>query len=213
MNRLQVIDLGADQDYSEVLARQQILHAQRRNCEIPDTLLLLEHRPVYTLGRSAEASNMLMSDEELHAAGIAKFETRRGGDVTYHGPGQLVGYPIIHLAQQSLKVLEFIEGIEAALIRTAAGFGVTADRDSRNRGIWVGDNKLAALGIMVSRQVTMHGLALNVNTDLNQYRGIVPCGLHGAGVTSLARELRREIDMQAVKKSVAEAFRAVFGYG
>ncbi len=182
------------------------------NGEIPDTLLLLEHSPVYTLGRSAEAANMLMTDEALQAAGIAKFETRRGGDVTYHGPGQLVGYPIIHLAEKGLKVLEFVEGIEETLLRTAAAFGIVATRDQRNRGIWIGNDKLAALGIMVSRQVTMHGFALNVNTDLRQYRGIVPCGLQDAGVTSLARVLGRKVEMESVKKNVIEAFRDVFDY-
>ncbi|MDD4622373.1 MAG: lipoyl(octanoyl) transferase, partial [Kiritimatiellae bacterium] len=110
------------------------------------------------------------------------------------------------------KVLEFVEGIEETLLRAATAFGVTAARDRRNRGIWIGDDKLAALGIMVSRQVTMHGFALNVNTDLSQYRGIVPCGLQGAGVTSLARALGREVDMRSVKKHVAQAFRDVFGY-
>ena len=212
MNRLSVKDLGADQEYGEVLVLQERLHARRISGEITDTLLLLEHSPVYTLGRSAETANLLMSDEALRSAGIAKFETRRGGDVTYHGPGQLVGYPIIHLAEKGLKVLEFVEGIEEALMRAASGFGVAAGRDRRNRGVWIGDDKLAALGIMVSRQVTMHGFALNVNTDLNLYRGIVPCGLRGAGVTSLALALGREVEMLAVKKSVAEAFRDVFGY-
>lgn len=212
MNSLAVTDLGGNQDYGETLSLQERLHARRKSGAIPDTLLLLEHSPVYTLGRSAEASNMLMTDEELRAAGIAKFETRRGGDVTYHGPGQLVGYPIVHLAEKGLKVLEFVEGIEATLLRAAAAFGVAAARDPRNRGIWIGDDKLAALGIMVSRQVTMHGFALNVNTDLGQYRGIVPCGLQGAGVTSLARALGREVDMPSVKKYVAQAFRDVFGY-
>lgn len=212
MNSLAVIDLGADQDYGATLCLQERLHAQRKNGEIPDTLLLLEHSPVFTLGRSAETANLLMSDDELRAAGIAKFETRRGGDVTYHGPGQLVGYPIVHLAEKGLKVLEFIEGLEAALIRAAAGLGVEAGRDPRNRGIWVGDDKLAALGIMVSRQVTMHGFALNVNTELSQYHGIVACGLRDAGITSLARQLGKAVEMSAVKAGVAEAFRAVFGY-
>ncbi|MDD4024299.1 MAG: lipoyl(octanoyl) transferase LipB [Kiritimatiellae bacterium] len=212
MDSLAVTDLGENQDYGETLSLQERLHARRKNGDIPDTLLLLEHSPVYTLGRSAEAANMLMTDEELRGAGIAKFETRRGGDVTYHGPGQLVGYPIVHLAEKGLKVLEFVEGIEETLLRAAAAFGVAATRAPRNRGVWINDDKLAALGIMVSRQVTMHGFALNVNTDLSQYRGIVPCGLQDAGVTSLARELGREIDMPSVKKIVAEAFRAVFGY-
>ncbi len=212
MNSLSVIDIGADQNYGEVLSLQERMHAQRKCGEIPDTLLLLEHSPVYTLGRSAKTANLLMSDAELRAAGIDKFETRRGGDVTYHGPGQLVGYPIFNLTEKGFKVLEFVEGIETVLIRAAAGFGVEAGRDPRNRGVWVGDDKLAALGIMVSRQVTMHGFALNVNTNLSNYGGIVACGLRDAGITSLAHLLGKAVEMSAVKAVVAQAFRAVFDY-
>ena len=212
MRVLSVSDLGQGAGYGEVLALQEQLHARRAAGEISDTLLLLEHRPVYTLGRSAEAGHVLFSEEALKQAGIERVETSRGGDVTYHGPGQLVGYPIIHLADSGLRVLEFVNGLEEALIRAVGAFGVAAGRDARTRGVWVGNDKLAALGIRVAHQVTMHGFALNVNTRMEDYRGIVACGLRDAGVTSLSRLLRRPVDMGAVKVQVEGAFRAVFGY-
>lgn len=213
MRELTVTDLGGGAGYAEVLALQESLHARRAAGEIPDTLLLLEHRPVYTLGRSASENNILFSEEALRRAGIERAVTSRGGDVTYHGPGQLVGYPIVHLGEAGLRVLEYVTGLEEALIRAAAAYGVEAGRDPRNRGVWVGNCKLAALGIRVAHQVTMHGFALNVNTRLDDYRGIVACGLRDAGVTSLSRLLGRELDMAEVKGRVAEAFRSVFGYG
>ena len=213
MRVLTVNDLGRDAGYSEVLALQERLHAQRVSGEIPDTLLLLEHRPVYTLGRSASEDNVLYSEDALRRAGIERVVTTRGGDVTYHGPGQLVGYPILHLGEAGLRVLEYVTALEETLIRAVATYGIQAGRDDRNRGVWVGDDKLAALGIRVSHQVTMHGFALNVTTHLEDYRGIVACGLRDAGVTSMRRVLGgRELDMAEVKARVAEAFRSVLGY-
>lgn len=212
MRVLSVSDLGQGAGYSEVLALQEQLHARRAAGEIPDTLLLLEHRPVYTLGRSAEAGHVLYSEDALRQAGIERVETSRGGDVTYHGPGQLVGYPIIHLADAGLRVLEFVDGLEEALVRAVGVFGIAAGRDARNRGVWVGNDKLAALGIRVAHHVTMHGFALNVSTRMEDYRGIVACGLRDAGVTSMSRLLGRPVDMGEVKVQVEGAFRAVFGY-
>jgi lipoate-protein ligase B len=138
--------------------------------------------------------------------------TSRGGDVTYHGPGQLVGYPIVHLGDAGIRVLEYVTALEATLIRAVATFGIAAGRDVRNRGVWVGNDKLAALGIRVSHQVTMHGFALNVTTRLEDYRGIVACGLRDAGVTSMARLLGWDPPMAEVKERVTAAFREVFGY-
>jgi lipoate-protein ligase B len=212
MRVLTVNDLGRDASYSEVLALQERLHAQRVAGEIPDTVLLLEHRPVYTLGRSAAEDHILYSEEALKKAGIERVVTTRGGDVTYHGPGQLVGYPIVHLGEAGLRVLEYVTALEEMLIRALATYGIEAGRDTRNRGVWVGDDKLAALGIRVSRQVALHGFALNVTTRLEDYRGIVACGLLNAGVTSMSRLLGRAPDMAEVKVRVAEAFREVFGY-
>jgi len=212
MRSLTVTDLGAETGYSDVLALQERLHAERSAGKIPDTLLLLEHRPVYTLGRSAEEGHVLFSEAALKQAGIERVVTSRGGDVTYHGPGQLVGYPIIHLADAGLHVVEFVEGLEETLIRAVKALGIAAGRDARNRGVWVGNDKLAALGIRVAHQVSMHGFALNVNTHLEDYRGIVACGLRDAGVTSMARILGHPLDMAEVKTRVEAAFREVFGY-
>ncbi len=213
MRTLRVRDLGRDAGYREVFSLQERIHAQRVAGECPDTLLLLEHRPVYTLGRSAAESHVLYSEERLRALGIERVTTTRGGDVTYHGPGQLVGYPILHLGEARLRVLEYIDALEETLIRAVAAYGVAAGRDTRNRGVWVGNAKLAALGIRVSRQVTMHGFALNVSPRMADYSGIVACGLQDADVTSLALLLDETPDMSDVKRRVEASFREVFGYG
>ncbi|MFA7174918.1 MAG: lipoyl(octanoyl) transferase LipB [Kiritimatiellia bacterium] len=209
---LSIVDLGSDQSYQDVFEMQQSLHARRVAGEIPDTLLLLEHRPVYTLGTSASKDHILWNTEKLAGRGIDLISTSRGGDVTYHGPGQLVGYPIVHLWDQGLKVLEYLTALEEVLIRVAALYGVKAGRDSRNRGVWVGNSKLAALGIRVSRQTTMHGFALNVNTRLGDYNGIVACGLQGVGVTSLQQLSGTVFDMAEVKAGMAATFADVFHY-
>ena len=213
MRTLRVRDLGRDAGYREVFSLQEQIHAQRVAGECPDTLLLLEHRPVYTLGRSAAESHVLYSEERLRALGIERVTTTRGGDVTYHGPGQLVGYPILHLGEAGLRVLEYIDALEETLIRAVATFGIAAGRDVRNRGVWVGNAKLAALGIRVSRHVTMHGFALNVSPRMTDYSGIVACGLQDADVTSLALLLDETPDMSDVKRRVETSFREVFGYG
>ncbi|MDD5705255.1 MAG: lipoyl(octanoyl) transferase LipB [Kiritimatiellae bacterium] len=210
---LKVMDLGAGVAYDEAVARQECLHTERRAGAIPDTLLLLEHAPVYTLGRSAKEENVRWSEAELQRAGIARFQTTRGGDVTYHGPGQLVGYPILHLGERALTVTAYVTALEETLIRALAACGLPgAGRDARNRGVWVGNAKIAAIGIRVSRQVTQHGFALNVNTRLADYGGIVACGLHDAEVTSLAALLGHPADMAAVKRAVVRAFMEVLDY-
>ena len=211
MRPLAVRDLGRDVPYAEGLALQERLHAQRRTGEIPDTLLLLEHRRVYTLGRSADAGHILWDSQGLREAGIERVETNRGGDVTYHGPGQLVGYPIIHLGEAGLHVVEYVTALEEAIIRAVATFGITAGRDDRNRGVWIGNNKLAALGIRVSHQVTMHGFALNVSTRLSDFGGIIACGIRDAGVISMERILGNAPDMEAVKAAVIRALAEVLG--
>lgn len=211
--RVEVRDLGADVDYDSAARLQEACHAARCDGTRPDTLLLLEHAPIYTLGRSARPENICWSDDALREAGIARVSTSRGGDVTYHGPGQLVGYPIIHLGRRDMGVLDYITAIEATLIRALERCGLPGTgRDFRNRGVWVGNDKIAAIGIRVSHQVTAHGFALNVNTRLAHYAGIVPCGLADAGVTSLAKCLGRDVDMDIVKRHVTEAFAEVFGY-
>lgn len=212
MRRLDIRDLGCDADYEEVAALQETLLAERIAGRAPDTLLLLEHAPVFTLGRSGGAANILWSDDELARRGIAKRQATRGGNVTYHGPGQLVGYPIVHLGEAKLTLLDYIHALEEALLRALATYGIEGRRDPRNRGVWVGNDKLAALGVRVSRQVAMHGFALNVDPRLEDYQGIVACGLSDAGVTSLAQLLGRAPEMARVKAIVVEHFHAVLGY-
>jgi len=209
---LKIRDLGSDQGYQDIFEMQMKLHAQRVKGEIPDTLLLLEHRPVYTLGTSASLDNVIFNPDELARCGMELVRTSRGGDVTYHGPGQLVGYPIVHLGDLGIKVLEYLTALEEVIIKVAARFGVDAGRDARNRGVWVGNSKLAAMGIRVSRQTTMHGFALNVNTHLGEYSGIVACGLQGVGVTSLQQLTGVALDMAQVKAALSEAFVDVIGY-
>jgi lipoate-protein ligase B len=212
MRTLSIQDLGKDQPYADVLALQEQTHVERCNGTAPDTFLLLEHRRVYTLGRSAEANNILYSQEALQQSGIERVETSRGGDVTYHGPGQLVGYPIIHLGEANLKVIEYVSALEETLIHALVTFGIKAGRDPRNRGVWVGNSKLAAIGIRVARSVTMHGFALNVNTKLADYCGIISCGIQDAGVTSMSKLLGKPVNMQDVKQAVISSFKQVFQY-
>jgi lipoate-protein ligase B len=207
---LHVHDLGLRR-YGPVLERQEALVAQRRAGAIPDTLLLVEHEPVYTLGRSARAEHILVGEAELARRGIDVVSVGRGGDVTYHGPGQLVGYPILDLGARARGLSWYVTQLEAVLIRTLADFGVTAGRDARNRGVWIGNDKIAAIGVRVARRITLHGFALNVDPDLRYYDAIIPCGVRDAGVTALARCVPG-ITMDAVKPRLVERFREVFGY-
>lgn len=211
-SQLTVCDLGADQEYGSVLALQEQLWLQRTENAVQDTLILVEHQPVFTLGRSADHANLLTSPARLAQRGVGLFEIKRGGDITFHGPGQLVGYPIIKLTDNKLRLLEFVNGLEEVLIQTAAHFNLSCNRDQRNRGVWVGNSKLAAIGIHVSHQVTMHGFAFNVNTKLAYYQEIVPCGLHDAGVTSMAELTGATVNMELVKKHLVTAFKTVFNY-
>ncbi|MFN0124084.1 MAG: lipoyl(octanoyl) transferase LipB [Blastocatellia bacterium] len=173
--------------YAEALALQQRLVQARKLAQIPDTLLLLEHPHVITLGRGGAQGNILLTRQLLASRGVEVFETGRGGDVTYHGPGQLVGYPILNLAPDRCDIRRYVRDLQEALMRTVADYGVTAGRRDDHIGVWVDDAKLAAIGIRVSRWVTMHGFALNAATDLDYFQMIVPCGIHDLGVTSLEK--------------------------
>jgi lipoyl(octanoyl) transferase len=189
---------------------QEDLVARRQRDEIPDQFLLLEHPPVITMGRSGHESNLLATSELMAQRGVRFYETTRGGDVTYHGPGQIVGYPIVHLGEGRRDIRKYVESIEEVLIRAAADFGVTARRWEINRGIWVGSDKLAAIGVRVARWVTSHGFAFNVSTDMSHYQLITPCGLQGVGVTSLERLLGSAPEIDAVRSSVVRHFGEVF---
>ena len=198
--------------YAEGLVLQQRLVEQRKAGEIPDQLLLLQHPPVITLGVRArtDRSHVLASDAELDDAGVELFETGRGGDVTYHGPGQVVGYPIIDLRPDRCDVHRYVRDLEQVMIEAAAAFEVEATRVSGLTGAWVGSDKLAAIGIRISRWVTSHGFAFNVDTDLAHFGLIVPCGITGRGVTSLSQLLGRTVGLDEVEELVIRSFATVF---
>jgi lipoyl(octanoyl) transferase len=198
-------------DYAEGLRLQAQRIAQRKAAEIPDTLLLLEHPHVYTLGRNARRENLLISEERLAALGAQLFETNRGGDITYHGPGQLVGYPIFDLTKHRRDIAWFMRSLEEVFIRVAREFGIEAGRLAGAPGVWVGNDKLVAMGVHISRWVTSHGFAFNVNTDLGYFEWIVPCGLPDKGVTSLAKLLGRPVEMNRTTRLVIEQCGKVFG--
>jgi lipoyl(octanoyl) transferase len=196
--------------YTDGLRLQSELVAQRKAGAIPDTLLLLEHPHVYTLGRNGKKENLLISAEQLAARGAQVFEIDRGGDVTYHGPGQWVGYPILDLAQHRRDIAWYMRSLEEVLIEVAGEYGIQAGRLAGAPGVWVGNNKLAALGVHISRWVTSHGFAFNVNTDLRYFDWIVPCGLRDKGVTSLQKLLGRQVEMEEVAEKVVRRFGKVF---
>jgi len=203
-------------DYQVALDLQRELVEQRKRGLIPDQLLLLEHPHVITLGVRTrnDRSHVLATPESLAADGVELFETGRGGDVTYHGPGQLVGYPIIDLKPDRCDVHRYVRDLEQALIRAVAAFGIHAVRVQGLTGIWVGpasqEAKLAAIGVRISRWVTSHGFALNVSTDLSRFGLIVPCGVHDRGVTSLERLLGQSVQMAEAEDAVIAAFSSVF---
>jgi lipoyl(octanoyl) transferase len=182
----------------------------RQNEAIPDQLLLLEHPPVITLGRGGDVRNLIAPAATLDAERVRFFETTRGGDITYHGPGQLVGYPIIHLGEGNRDVRKYVTKLEEVLIRTVAEFGINAERADGKRGIWSGTDKIAAIGVRIARWVTSHGFALNVSTNLDHFRLITPCGLHGTGVTSISNLVGRDVDVSEVREIVAAKFAEVF---
>ena len=198
--------------YADGLELQARLVEQRRAGAIPDQLLLLEHPPVITLGAKTrhERSHVLATPEVLAARGVELFETGRGGDVTYHGPGQLVGYPILDLRPDRCDVHRYVRDIEEVLIAAAGTFGVTGARAEGLTGVWVGNDKLAAIGVRIARWITSHGIAFNVSTRLAAFGLIVPCGLEGRGVTSLTALTSSSIVMRAVEDAVVEAFARVF---
>lgn len=187
-----------------------LVKARQEGC-VGDILILLEHDPVITLGRMADAGHILASADELRRAGIAVRRVERGGDVTYHGPGQLVGYPILSLEAHRLGVSDYMHALEEVLIRALADLGLAAGRCQGIIGVWVRGRKIAALGARVERGVTYHGFALNVCPNLEHFRLIVPCGLTQAEVTSVRRELGRDVDMSLIRQRVTWHFGQVFG--
>ena len=198
-------------DYQQAWELQRSLAQARVESRVGDTLLLLEHPPTYTLGRRSKESDLLLPRAELEARGAQVIDVDRGGEITFHGPGQLVGYPIIDLRAWS-GPLRYVRALEAALIDTLDAFGLRAGRIDGLTGVWAGDAKVAAIGVKVSRGVTTHGFALNVSTDLTWFQHIVPCGIHDREVTSLERLLARPVPLGEVALVVAERFGRVMGF-
>ena len=196
--------------YARGLEIQESLVAERQAGRALDHLLLLEHDPVFTLGRNARQENVLFPAEALRERGFDVFETGRGGDVTYHGPGQVVGYPIIDLSPDRRDVHRYVRDLEEVMIRTCADYGVEAGRVEGLTGAWVGRDKIGAIGVRIARWVTSHGFAFNVATDLSAFDLIVPCGIRGRGVTSLERLLGRPVPIDEVMDRLTRHFAAVF---
>jgi lipoyl(octanoyl) transferase len=198
--------------YGEALALQRSLVEERRAGVIGDTLLLVEHPHVITLGVRGDGgrSHLLASLDTLASTGVELHETGRGGDITYHGPGQLVGYPILDLKPDRCDVHRYVRDLESVLIRTASDYGIEAGRIDGLTGVWVGGEKLAAIGVRIARWITSHGFALNVATNLDYFKLIVPCGLADRGVTSLSRLVDHPVDMAEVARRTAEHFANVF---
>jgi len=198
--------------YQEALELQRELVEERRANRIPDLLLLLQHPPVITLGVRSETAraNVVATSERLAELGIEVHETGRGGDVTYHGPGQIVGYPILDLRPDRCDVHKYVRDLEEVMIRTCADYGIAAGRIAGLTGTWVGAEKIGAIGIRISRWITSHGFAFNVRTDLDHFKLIVPCGISDRGVTSLERLTGRTIELDAVEDALVRRFSEVF---
>ena len=198
-------------EYQPAHDLQRRLHAQVVAGELPDLLLLLQHPHVYTLGRRGKQSDILASSDALRHLNAETHITDRGGETTYHGPGQLVGYPIINLRRWGGGVRDYVETLERTLIAALTEYGIHAHTEGKPTGVWVDDAKIAAIGVRVSRSVTMHGFALNVSPDLSYFDHIIPCGMPGARVTSMARELGRDVAVSDVLLTLIQAFAREFG--
>jgi lipoate-protein ligase B len=213
--QVQAIDLGK-MPYADALTLQHKIFRQVKLEQSLDTLLLVEHPHVYTFGSQSNKSNLLYSSSELESRGIEIFEIERGGDITYHGYGQLVAYPILNLHHFYLDAHRYLRELEEVVVQTLKAFDVKAGRKSHPNpkknytGVWVGDEKICAVGVKFSSWTTMHGLALNVNTDLSFFEGIVPCGISEMGVTSLSKVLGRNMPMSLVSDTFIQAFQDVF---
>jgi len=212
MRDLEVRRLGTI-DYAEALALQRSLVEERRADRVPDLLLLLQHPPVITLGVKGDGGrgNIIATESRLADLGIGVHETGRGGDVTYHGPGQIVGYPIVDLRPDRCDVHRYVRDVEEVMIRVCAGYGVTADRIKGLTGAWVGAEKIGAIGVRISRWITSHGFAFNVSTNLDHFQLIVPCGIGDRGVTSLEQATGRRLRIDDVEDAFVRHFAATFG--
>jgi lipoate-protein ligase B len=208
---LLIVDLGR-KAYGDALELQRAVARARISGDIDqDVLLLVEHPPVVTLGRASKNAHLLANPEQLAARGVELFEVERGGDVTFHGPGQLVGYPIIDLKRHKQDLHWYLRQIEEVLIRALARFGISGERVSKYTGVWTRDRKIASIGVHARDWVTWHGFALNVTTELSYFDLIVPCGIPAVTMTSIQRELGRPVTLQEASDAATEAAAEVFG--
>src|SRR6476620_5715996 len=220
------IDYKTAWDYQESLLQENVAKKMEARIQHPASgiqypptrhyLLLVEHPPVFTLGKSGNIDNVLLSEERLNEKGIEFFKTNRGGDITFHGPEQIVGYPILDLEKFDTDIGHYLRNLEEVIILTLADYGINAGRSKGETGVWIDpgtmgrERKICAIGVRCSRWITMHGFAFNVNTDLSYFNHIIPCGIQNKQVTSLQRELGREIDMKEAKEKVKLNFEKVF---
>lgn len=209
MKELLVVNLGRTK-YADAWELQKQIFSARLNQRISDVLLLTEHDHVYTLGKAADGNHLLAKDEELSKKGVDVFWIDRGGDITYHGPGQIVGYPIIDLNQHYNDIHRYLRDIEEVILRTLHEYGIAAGREPEYTGVWVKDEKIAAIGVKVSKWITMHGFAFNVNTDLSYFDRIIPCGIFHKGVTTLKNLVGKEIELVTVHQQLINHFASLF---
>lgn len=202
----EVLDLGT-LDYLEAWDKQKEIHSAVAEERMPQTLILVEHPPVITFGRKGGRDNLLASEQWLGEQGFSLYDIERGGDVTYHGPGQLVGYPIFKVGRQ---VRDYLRNIEEVFIRLLAEYDISSVGSDGYAGVWVGEEKVVAIGVAIKRHVSLHGFALNISTDLKHFETIVPCGLQDKGVTSLSKLLDRSLTIDDIKPSVIKHFEDVF---
>lgn len=199
-------------DYQEAWNLQKEVFELRYKNRISDVLFLLEHPHTYTLGKVADKNNLIGSDKYLKENKISVYDIDRGGDVTYHGPGQIVGYPIINLNDWEKDTHKYLRALEEIIMRVCKEYGLNAERNSKHTGVWMGNRKIAAIGIKVSRWITMHGFAFNANTDLSLFNGIIPCGIVDKDVTSLQKELGHDVDLNQTKELIVKNFTEVLDY-
>lgn len=204
-----ILDLGSV-DYKEALDLQHQLWSKRVNDELPDTILILEHPHVITLGRRGNRSHINVSQEILEALKIPVFHVERGGEVTYHGPGQMVVYPILDLKGYGYRVVQYVDQLEEVILHLLSDFGIEGKKNSSNRGVWVKDEKIASIGVAIKRWISFHGLSLNYETDLKYYDLINPCGLKGIKMTSMAKILGRRISREKLVERMLFHFKQVF---
>lgn len=210
--KLKVMFLGKC-DYRRALELQYKLLEKRQNKEIDDTLIIVEHPPVITLGNQAEGSNIIAPQEFLQMQGIELIQTNRGGDVTYHGLGQIVGYPIVDIKDSKIGIRNFVRGLEEIFIQILQDkFNISSERNCQHTGVWIGNEKILAIGLAVKRGVTMHGFAFNVNTNLEHFKYIVPCGITDKGVTSIEKITGKPFNIEEMNRLVVDYYVKIFDY-